>query len=893
MGKKQSISPPRWADRFLSFYCREEFLEEIQGDVHELFLQRLDRKGPTVAKSRFVWDVMRFFRWSNIKHTNRSKLNQLTMVKNNMKIATRSLLKHKFYTGINLVGISLGIACFILTHLYVSEELSFDRFHEKLDDIYRVWIHEVDEDEEYFDGVVPVVMGEPMSSDFPEVEQTVQIWSGVVTYTSEDQLTITNTLSLVGEDFLNVFDFKLLAGDRETALSKMENIVLSESAAIERFGTTDVMGQVVKYQDGDKPLEFVVTGVIEDAPANSSISYTKLISDANNERMMHEQTRTAWYNYSSELYVKLAESADPIALEAKFPDMLKKGQGEEYEEGYMTVHLQPMAEVHFDTKIDGENQPGDLRTVQIMRVVGFIILLLAGINFVNLSVGQSVKRAKEVGVRKVMGAYKRQLIFQFLSESLLLTFMATLLGVGLAALLLPVFNGFADKALTLSMDFALISGLVIAMFTIGLLSGLYPALVLSSFKPVKVLKSSLSLRGGKNRLAYSLIVLQFLVAIFFVSATVIMKNQVSYLSNKDLGFDREAKVYLRMPKPAGKSDGMMNLMGNNMLQAKQFVESLKQLPDIEGLAVANNYFGDEGWMMFGYDGADGKIEKFYYNHVDEEFTRLFKVKMLQGIDFKEGTELDRKMGILVNQAFVDAFGLEDPLNAKIPGKEFGEHKIIGVVDNFHFASLHKRVEPLVMSMNVEPIYKGIAEISINQSSRATVVAKVRLDRMADIRSEVKSLWQERFSEPFELRFIDTKLEQLYEREQRTSDMVTLITILAISIASLGLLGLAALTIKNKLREIGIRKVLGASAGSIFTLLYKIFMSPILVAFIVSVPLTLYVMRDWLQSFAYQISINPLHFLLAAGAILLITLLVVSFQSLRVARANPVDTIRYE
>ena len=816
------------------------------------------------------------------------------MVKSNFKIARRSLWKNKFYTGINLLGISLGIACFVLTYLYVEEELSYDKFHSNVDNIYRVWIHEQDEGDEYFEGVIPVAAKTALETEVPELEQVVQFWESSASFTSPDQLTINTSLTITGQHLFEVFDFKLLAGDRSTALSKMEHIVMTESDAMAYFGRTDVLGETATYTISDKEYSFIVSGVVEDAPDNSSIKYYSFISDLNNERFIPKQSRESWYNFSAEVFVHLRADADPMALESKFPSMVEKYMEDDDEEEYsITIHLQPLSEVHFDTKVDGDTEVGDIRIVRILGIVGFVILILAGINFVNLSVGQSMKRAKEVGVRKVMGAFKNQLIGQFLSESLLLTLMAAILGLGVATLLLPVFNDFADKSLVIEFSAPLLKALGIAIGMIGLLSGAYPALVLSAMKPSSIFRGSSTQGSGKHWLSFSLIVLQFVAAIFFVSTTVVMKDQLNFIASKDLGFDKEAKVYLRLPRPANPGQGMVELMKANALLAEQVITDLRQVPSIEKVGFSNNYFGDEGWMFLEYADQQGEDQAYFFNTISKEFIDLFGIEMVTGKDFSEATAYELQNGILVNETFVKTHAMEDPVGKKIDREKQKEHQIIGVVKDFHFASLHKKVEPLVMAYNPGMGFSGIRGITINQATRATVVAQVRLEEMVATRKAMQEIWEARFTQPFDLRFIDTKLERLYEQEARTNSMVSLIAILAIIIASLGLLGLAALTIRNRFKEIGIRKVLGARPADIFGLLYKVFASPVFVAFVISVPITVMVMRSWLGGFAYHVDVNLLHFVITACAVLIVTVLVISYQSVKAASMNPVDTIRYE
>lgn len=815
------------------------------------------------------------------------------MVKNNFKIATRSLMKHRFYTGINLVGISLGIACFIMTYLYVQEELSFDKFHTQKDRIYRVWVHEFDEGDEYFSGVVPIVMSDYLATDFPEIDHSSLSYAMLAEYSTTEGTKLSGMVRMVSPGFLKMFDFPLLAGNMEGVLDSPEDIVLTESEAIRVFGTTDVIGKTVKYNVSNDDLEFVVSGLIADTPANSSLQFTKLISDTNKKRLVHEQSLTAWYNFSTEIYIMLDETNDPAALEAKFPEMVKTGQGEDYEEGTFTVYLQPLTDMYFDQKIDGDTPTGDIATVRILGIVGFIILVLAGINFVNLSVGQSMARAREVGVRKVMGAFKGQLTLQFLTESLLLTVAAAVIGLGVSYLLLPLFNDFANKHLTLTFEWPLVQALLLAVLFTGILSGLYPAFVLSSFKPSTVLKGLHRGRKGKSGLATSLTVLQYVAAIFFVSTAVIMKSQLQYISQLDMGFDKEAKVFFTLPIVRSVTPGMDQRMKANADAARLFKTELEKITSIEQSTVASNYFGDRGWLKLGFKDKGDEEVFFRYNHIDEDFTSLFDIEIVAGKSFENATDRERETGILVNERFVRENNIENPIGYKLEGEDFPPHEVIGVVSDFNFASLREEIEPLVMSLNPEVIFKGIYSIEMNSSLRSTIIAQVNVNNLARLEDEVASVWEARYNRPFELGFLDDRIERMYEQEKRNDAMVSLIALLAIAIASLGLLGLIALTVQNKFKEIGVRKVLGASAFSIVRLLNRAFMSPIAIALLLSVPLTYFVMDSWLSDFAYHITINPLHFLAAGAVIFITTLLVASYQSVRAATSNPVDTLRDE
>ena len=894
MSEKKNISPPRWANRILEWYCKEEFLEEIQGDLHEIFFLHIVSKGVRKARFYFVWQVVRFFRWSNIKKSKRLNSNYITMTRNNFKIALRVLWKQRTNTALNVLGIAIGIACFLQITLYVNQELSFDRFHTKKDRIYRAWVLEdYGNGARFFNTVTPLSFEKVFEEDIPEVEMALQ-FDGTSRLVGRGNERFQERISIVSPEFFGVFDFPIIKGDGQSPFKNRESIVITKSYAEKYFGSEDPIGQPLPIQLGEEVREFFVSAVAADVPKHSGIQFDMVISNENNELLYSAGALKSWFNVGPETYVLMREGTDVKEVEAKMSAIVKKHLQDRVKEGEYTIGFQLLTDIHLNPKFPVGIAPvGNPQYVYILGAIGLLVMIIACVNYTTLSVGQSLKRAKEVGVRKVVGASNRHLIWQYLSESVLIAFCSMVIGLAFAYWSLPVFNEYAGTTLEMPLSLTGFGTYVGLALVIGLLSGLYPAFILSGFKVISILRSGSNGSKGKHLARKGMVVFQFLLTVFLISSTLIMRKQMDYLQNKDLGYDYDAVVSVPLyPEPS--ANRLSTMIGTAMDKGKLLKAKLVQNPDIEGVAMGSHVFGSQGWGELGFRDKKGAFREFRLLTVDDQYLKTFKVHIKEGRGFDENLGLDKRKSIIVNQAAVDYFGWENPIGEKLPGENFGEHQVIGVTDDFNFASLHMVVEPLIITQNIIPIYEGISDHSYGDSPIPKLVFRYTGNNLAQVKGILENAWTSTFpEEDLNFSFVDSRLALQYASEVRVNQIVTIATVLSIIIASLGLLGLTILVINTKVKEIGIRKVLGASPRRIFVLLFRSFSLQLVISILLSIPITYWLMDNWLSDFAYRVAIRVDMFVLSAVLSLMIALTVVSYHAIRASRANPVDALRTE
>jgi putative ABC transport system permease protein len=816
------------------------------------------------------------------------------MIKNYFKIAFRALWRSKVHSSINIIGLSLAIACCILIVLFVKDELTFDRFHSKAKDIYRVYaLEDWGENQQFFDTSTPFPMGPALKDNLEEVEGMVRINNiGPQIKIANDLYT--ETVTIVGTDFFKVFDFEVIKGDKETALNGQSHVLITEETAKKFFGNTDPINKSMSIQIGERFEEFNVKAVVKNAPINSSIQFSILISDLNYPRLYNERVLTsAWFNITPETYVLLKEGTDPKALESKFPSIFKPLVGEpDYTKSKYFVGLQPMTSIHLDTKFPAALAPvSDPRYSYILSGIALLILIVACINFVTLSVGRSMKRAKEVGIRKVVGAMRKQLIFQFVGEAVIITMFALALGIILATLNLPLFNDLSGKQLSLSPDgFA---GLVLLslIVIIGLFAGSYPALVLSGFQPVAILKGTFQPGNNKQRLRKILVGVQLVLSIFLISSTLLMKQQLDFLRDKNLGFDKEQLAVVQLNVNGGR---IRERIPKGFEQAEQFKIELAKIPQIASVCGSSHDFGQGAWMDLGYTDDNGTYRTFKFNTVDDDFIPTMKIELAAGRNFSQDQPADQRRSIIVNEAFVKSYGWSDAVGKRIPGKNFQEHEIIGVVKDFNFASLYTKVEPLVLAMDPMIAFSGAENFNTNNSPIPKLLIRLHPGNASGTIDQVQSVWDKLTGgEEFTFSFVDQSINAQYRNDENLGKIVSIATLLAIVIGSLGLYGLASLAMQNRTKEISIRKVLGATERSLLILLSKDYVFLILLSLVISVPLTWYFMNDWLASFEYRVPIGADVFLMAGGISLIIALFTISYQAIKTAWSQPADTLKYE
>ncbi len=805
------------------------------------------------------------------------------MFKNYFKVALRYLLRNKGYTAINIFGLAIGITCCVLILLFVRSEFSYDKFHTKSDRIYRAWVREhYDDMDDIIDIVTPLPLAGALQASFPEVESTCRVFS-ISPLVKIGEQSFTEDIRMVDSSFLRIFDFALLEGDSETPFPTNNSILLTENTAKKYFGKQNAIGKNIEIQLGNEKVMFSVAGIVKSAPEESSIKYNALISFSNAKFLFSERAFKAWYSVSSETYVLLKKNVDPDNLQKKFPSMVKSNLGEDYKEGGYIVSLQPITKIHLDTSLPAGIEPiSNPKYSYILLCIGILILLVACINFITLSVGRSATRALEVGVRKVLGAERQQLIRQFWGEAILLTVISVIIAIGLTTVLVKPFNQIINRELSLQFDLVFIGYCILIIMAIGLIAGIYPALILSGFRPVEILKGKLKVGNRSGFLRKSLITGQFITSIAMIVCTIVIGGQLNYLRNKDLGYQKEQVVIVPTNKPRLKGMELAELYRN---------ELMKQ-PQVAAAAVSLMSFAETPWVNVGYRDDKNIYRSFQFNAVDPYFMKTMGIQMAAGRDFSADNPADYTSSMIVNEAMLNLFGWKDAVGKKLPGRI--EQQIIGVVKDFNYQSLHTPVQPLAMVIKPDSFFRRINDINFNAPAQPRISVRLKAGNLAANLNTLKKVWKQVApDQEFEYRFLDETVAAQYRQEQRTATIVKIASGLSIFIACMGLFGLATLTVVRRTREIGIRKVLGASVGSVVGLLSKEFLVLVIIAALIAFPLGWWAMNKWLEDFAYRIKIEWWVFPLAGVAALLIALVTVSFQAIKAALANPVKSLRTE
>ncbi|MEO9870771.1 ABC transporter permease [Ekhidna sp.] len=881
--------PPKLADRLLEWFCDPYLLEDLQGDLYEVYEDKY-QKSRKNADLIYWWLVIRSFRWSALKKNQKFKNSGLMMTKNNFKIAGRVLWRDKFNSSINLLGLTIGITCFILLGLYVKQEFSYDQFHKKKDRIYRTWLKEdYGDGKEFFNSITPLRFEALLEENFPEVERAIQ-------YIEQNHLVgrgenrIDERVSVVSPDLFNVFDFKIIEGNEKSPLPTRNDIVISELYAGKYFGDRDPIGQKLALQIDENIRDFTVSAIMKDIPDESSIRFNLAISTGNNRELYSEGALSGWFTIVTETYVLLKEGATVDMIDEKMQDVVMSFLGEEVNRGEYNIGLQLLTDIHLNPNIPlGYAPVANPEYVYILGAIGLLVLIIACVNYTTLAMGQSLKRKKEVGMRKVLGAHKRTLIYQYLSESLLLSLIAMSIGSAIAILLIPTFNTLTGTSILYDFQAWHLLIFIAIGVTIGIISGIYPSFILSGFKTIKILQGNLSL--GKLTARKSLVVFQFLITVFLISTTLIMKKQINFLQGKDLGYNYEAVISTRLPTdPAAQ--GLSKSITSGMNNGEILKAGLSKYLDIKNIAMATHIFGRNGWAQLGFEDKDGNFRKFRILTVDSYYLSAFNIKITEGRSFEVGNGLDDRQSIILNQTAVDYFNLEDPLGKKLPGDDFGDHQIIGVAKDFHYSSLHSVVEPLVIVQNPVPVFKGVSDADFSDSLDPKLVFTYTGSDLTEATKILKKEWEAVFpNENWNFNFIDEQIKLQYENEARMNRLISVATFLSIIIAILGLLGLSLLVVNSKVKEIGIRKVMGASALSIFRLLAKGFYLQIVISIALSVPITLLLINKWLENFAYRTEIGIELFIISGVISILLAMMVISYHTIRASKVNPVESLR--
>ncbi len=796
------------------------------------------------------------------------------MFQNYLKIALRNLKKHKGYSFINITGLAIGMACCILIFLFVQEELSYDNFHKDLDRLYRVVMHfESEGFTRDFAKVGPSV-GQKLRVDFPGVESVARMMKFYrPLIKQENHKNYEERCYYAEPELFNILTFNFLQGDPKTALSRPNTAVISEGMINKYFGTENPVGKLLTIDSED----FEITGIIQDYPSNTHLKCDFLLSfkTIENEDMA---TEWGWTNFQT--YLKLSPNVNVENFREQISQIENHYRNEDTLNRY---YLQDLKNIHLHSHMASETEPpGNPLTIYITITIGILILLIACINYFNLTTARFANRAKEVGMRKVVGAKRQQLIFQFFGESLITTFFAFLLALVIAGFALPLLNQLTKNVFTFN-NFTQPGILIISILLIvfvGLIAGSYPALVLSLFKPSSVLKNKMS-AGTKGTVLRKVLVLgQFAVTIFFIIGTLIVYKQLHFMQTTDLGFAKEQKLIL-------------SIEGDN-LKNQQF-EAVKTEflanPQISGATVSSGVpgFGVGAWGTSLVGVQDSKAQTMSYLFLDFDFIKEYEMKIVAGRNFNREMVSDLNEAFIINETAANAFGFISPeqaLNTQIAGNP-GQGTIIGIVKDFHYDGLQRKIEPMVFMVGPD---KGLNRFN----KTGTITLNLTTDNLQATIAAVKEKWQQ-FNQtiPFSFYFFDDIFDRYYRDEIQTRKIISLFTFLGLFVSCLGLFGLATFITEQRTKEIGIRKVLGASVAKISLMISREFVKWILLANIIAWPIAYFFMNKWLQNFAYKINMGLPIFILAALIVLFITLVTVSYQSIRAATANPVKSLKYE
>ena len=794
------------------------------------------------------------------------------MLTNYFKIAWRNIRRDRFYSLINILGLTIGITCGLLLLLYVTDELSYDRYHKNADRIYRVVteIHEPDKINHWVGIQAPAV--KTMKEKYPAIENYVRFFpNGTLTFRQGEQRFTEERIFGADASVFNIFTYPFIQGDPKTALQAPGSIVLTQKLAQKFFGTTNALGKTLRTND---TIAYQVTGVMEDVPKNSQFRFDALTSLNTQQRQAND-----WGGFYVPSYVLMAKNADPKTIESKSPQLYDAYMSSIFKRMGITVayQLQPLTSIHLHSKFDEETN-GDIGYVYTFGAVAFFMLLLASINYMNLATARSARRAKEVGLRKVMGSVRGALIRQFLSESVLMTLLALLVSIAMVWAMLPFFNTVSGKEIAISQlaqPHFLAIGLGIVVFT-GFVSGSYPAFYLSAFEPAAVLKGATKGRES-SFFRKALVVTQFSVSLVMLICTWIVFQQLDFMQNQNMGYDREQVLTI-------------NYRGNQpRSQYKAFRRRLLANPSIQKVATSGNAVSNIGGrVILGVESNTGmKDMAFKPMAIDHNYLNTVGIKLIAGRDFSEKTPADTSNSVLVNETTVKRMGWTNPLGKKIiPGglPQKGQTspstaQVVGVVKDFHQQSLYNAIEPLVLFYS--PVL-AVTHIKIAAQDADKTLAFI------------KQQWAETYPDKlFAYSFLDQDFESAYHADQLRGQIFTTFSALTILIACLGLFGLATFTTEQRVKEIGVRKVLGASVSGLVVLLSKDFTKLVLLSFPIAIPIAWYAMHQWLQSFPYKTAIHWWVF----GAACLLTLVIcwatVMYQSIKAALMNPVKSLRSE
>ncbi len=871
-------APPNIAKKIIQWSLPIHYLEMVEGDLEEAFNDDLELLGERQAKMNYWGNALgltRKFAFKNKHHHNNFQPNPFDMFKNYVKIAFRTLSKNLGYTGINVLGLAVGLACCFLITLYVKYEMSYEHFHANKNEIYRLIPRGSKEGNITMQVWTPPGLSPFLKDQFQEVVHSTRYTEMSNPLMQWNNKTLPDkNLALADAAFFEMFSFDLVGGNKSTVLDKPNAVLVSESIAQQFFDGKNPIGEVVRFDD---MIDLEITGVFQDLPGNTHMEFDYIVSFPTIAAVYvqygftKEQALNNFNSWNYATFLQFKPNQDIKALEASMSAAFTKRLGREWKEGDLTDWLQPLLEIHFTQGIRGDYKVSKKEYVFIFSAVAAFILLIACFNFMNLSTARAMKRAREVGMRKVLGAVKSNLVFQFLGEAIVVASLAIVTAFLFFEMARPLFYHILGTDISFSYvdNFGFVIGLVGAGLLTGLLAGSYPAFYLSSFQPVEVLKSQTQGRGNAT-FRKVLTVLQFSIAIFMIVGTVSVYKQMHFMKNTDLGYNQEQVFHFDCPGPLRDKFSF-------------FKQTLENHTDIEAVTISNGVPGNM-YSHWSYKlENDGQKISTNINTLimDYDFPKVFKLELVDGRWLSPDYGSDSTQGYLVNETAVKTLLLSNPIGTPIQsGASKSMGKIVGVVKDFHYKPMHHTVEPLVMRLDMNEVGRVAIRVGGANTSQT----------MAVIENEFKEIAP---SYPFNFTFMDQGFDQMYKAESQTGTLLSVFSGLAIFVASLGLLGLVSFMAEQKKKEIGVRKVLGASVQNIVMMMSKDFMVLLCISLLISIPVSYFVINQWLEQFAYKTVIGFWVYALSGAITFLIAFGTIGFQSLKAASVNPTTTLRGE
>ncbi len=865
--------PPKWILTCLEWFCDPYLVEGISGDLEEAFLDNIEEKSTRRSQLIYLLQAIGFFRLIFKKNDKRSS-NMASIWTNYLLTSYRSLKKHKVFFGINLIGLITAISCSLFALIFINDELQFDRYIQSGDQLYRVYKRHINvpENVDVLTYETSGMMGPTMTKEYPEVETFTRVlpWWDKVIFTHDQKNIVSPSVYIVDSTFMDLFQVKLIQGNPRNLLTRPSSLVISETLARSLFGDDSPIGkQVIGLND----LEYTVTGVFKSPPRQASMQFDALISwttTVPDVGPMPMRWMNNWLAQAIFTFVKLSPNADTRLAEQKFKEMMKTHFTERSENYFLK--LQPLREMYLygdEITMARGMKTGSIRFVYLLGFSAFLIFLIASVNYVNIALSKASKSNKEVGIRKVVGSSRRQLMGRFISETFIITFLASLFSIVLVYLILPAANNLIDKDIPLNTVFQPVSLISLLIFILGIsfLVGAYPALVMSSHSISSILKSSTGTVNNAGWLRKVLVTCQYAVSIFLIICTIAVVRQINYLVNKPLGFNESQVMVVNLDNEVGPKSAV-------------FRDNLASHPNIESISIGRSAMGGGSYTdRVKADGYEGDVSARMYG-IDFDFIGTYEIPLAEGRAFRRGSKADSAGTLMVNEAFANFIGWEDPIGQHITFSSGRSFPVIGVLSDFHIGSLAKNaIEPMVLFLHARPEY-----------------ASIRIGT-GDMRQTIQYITDsyEALAErtPMDFYFVDQWFDEQYKSEQQILSMASVYAVISVILCALGLYGLTALILQQRKKEISIRKILGASMNSIIAMMNQQFVVMILISFVLSVPLAYWLISSWLEGFVYKINLNPVPFVFAGLITILVSVAIISGLSYKFGNTGLTENLKDE